>query len=77
MNTHELGLESTMEMHLEYLRRMKTPDLLRMVETMRQAQADLATRGEWDRHYGLECLLDYAAFEVETRRDSYTGEFDS
>ena len=72
LETEGLEIEK-FHLHLHCLRTMKTPALARTIETMEKAQETATSEG----HFTLECLLEYARQELETRRDSYTGEYDS
>ena len=68
------GLEmETIHLHFSCLHSMKTPALAETIKIMEKAQKTATSEG----HFTLECLLEYARQELETRRDSYTGEEDS
>ena len=72
----------TFDRDLRRLHLMKTPALLRTLETMQQLLTPLRscegqTTADGDRHFTLQCLLDYGREELKTRQDSYTGEYDS
>ena len=80
MDTREIkGLETNglkigeMHLHLHCLHTMQTPALARTINTMEKAQETATSEGQ----FTLECLPDYARLELGTRRDSYTGEYNS
>ena len=66
--------EAEYMIELDRLPRLSTLALLRTLKAWQEAEA---TEKNGERHYSLLCLIESAEEELEGRRDSYTGEYDS